>query len=122
MLERLRRLFPAGAPELPALHDALGRIAAELRAFGDFNFLLSNGEALFAHCSTRLAYVVRRAPFQTAHLVDEDYSVDFARLTRPDDRVAVIATVPLTDNESWTPIAPGQLIAFRDGEPVTATG
>jgi predicted glutamine amidotransferase len=30
--------------------------------------------------------------------------------------VAVIATLPLTDNEEWTAIAPNQLILFQDGQ------
>ena len=36
ILETLRRLFPAGQPELPALYGALANITAELAAFGDF--------------------------------------------------------------------------------------
>jgi predicted glutamine amidotransferase len=46
--------------------------------------------------------------------------VDFSEVTTPDDRVAVIATVPLTDNETWTPLAPGELLMFRHGERVRA--
>jgi predicted glutamine amidotransferase len=30
--------------------------------------------------------------------------VDFRQLTSPADRVAVVATTPLTDNENWTTI------------------
>jgi predicted glutamine amidotransferase len=86
-----------------------------LRELGEFNYLLSNGEALFAHCATRLAYIDRRAPFTTAHLVDEEYQVDFSHVTTPNDRVTVIATVPLTDNETWTAVEPGQLLMFQDG-------
>ncbi len=118
ILETLRRLFPAGQPELPALYGALANITAELGAFGTFNYLLSNGDVLFAYCAKRLAYIVRKAPFTTAHLVDEDYAVDFSQLTTPADRVAVIATVPLTDNEAWTTMAPGELLLFKDGEPL----
>jgi predicted glutamine amidotransferase len=33
------------------------------RAHGTFNFLLSNGQALWAHASTRLHYVQRQHPF-----------------------------------------------------------
>ncbi len=44
--------------------------------------------------------------------------MDFRRLTGPQDRVAVIATTPLTDNEHWAQIPPGNLVAFRDGETV----
>ncbi len=52
---------------------------------------------------------------------DEDVSVDFQELTTPSDRVAVIATTPLTDNEVWTPIRVGQLLVFQDGLPFKAT-
>ena len=62
--------------------------------------------------------MTRRAPFAEDHLADEDLTVDFRRLTGADDRVAVIATTPLTDNERWVQIPPGNLIAFRDGQPV----
>jgi glutamine amidotransferase len=64
---------------------------------------------------------VRQSPFHTAHLVDEDISVDFSEVTSPDDRVAVIATEPLTDNEVWLSMNPGALIVFREGEPCIQT-
>jgi predicted glutamine amidotransferase len=44
--------------------------------------------------------------------------VDFSEVTTPDDRVAVVATLPLTDNEVWTPLEPGTLAMFVDGAPV----
>lgn len=117
MLEQLRLRFQDGPPDDRSLYDAVAAVAGELGSAGTFNFLLSNGEVLFARCATRLAYLIRQAPFATAHLVDEDYSVDFSEVTTAQDRVAVIATVPLTDNETWTPIAPGELLMFRDGAP-----
>jgi glutamine amidotransferase len=52
-------------------------------------------------------------------LIDADMSIDFAQYTTPEDRVAVIATQPLTDNEVWTAFAAGDLLMFQDGE-VTA--
>jgi predicted glutamine amidotransferase len=121
MLEALWRAFPDGAPSSGALHAAIAEITAGIAPFGDFNYLLSNGDALLVRCATKLAYIVRKSPFTTAHLTDEDYTVDFSLVTSPGDRVAVIATTPLTDNESWTSIAPGELLLFRDGEPATAT-
>ncbi|HRD34112.1 MAG TPA: class II glutamine amidotransferase [Rhodocyclaceae bacterium] len=117
ILERLAERFPDGAPAAEALQDALRTLAIEISAHGEFNFLLSNGERLFAHSSSRLAYIIRQAPFAVAHLADEDVSVDFSDLTTPQDRVAVIATQALTDNEDWTVIEPGQLLAFRHGAP-----
>ena len=82
--------------------------------------MLSNGEALFAHCSTKLSRITRRAPFGAAHLVDRDVTVDFSAVTTPNDVVTVIATEPLTDNEQWQPLWPGELMMFRDGEDVAA--
>ena len=76
------------------------------------------GRWLFAHASTRLSHIVRQEPFTQAHLKDEDVTVDFAEVTTPDDRVAVIATMPLTDNEQWTEMPPGTLWLFHEGLPV----
>lgn len=117
ILQTLSERFPDGPPAAATLHATLRELAITIGAHGEFNFLLSNGERLFAHCSSRLAYVIRQAPFPTAHLSDEDVSVDFNHVTTPDDRVAVIATLPLTDNETWTVIAPGTLMAFAHGIP-----
>lgn len=119
ILETLRHHFPNGKPPLSKLYPVLQGITAALAERGTFNFLLSDGESFFAHCSTKLHYVVRQAPFAAAHLIDEDLTVDFSELTTPSDRVAVIATLPLTDNEVWTPIQPGELLAFQDGLPLT---
>ena len=78
--------------------------------------LLSNGQALWAHASTQLSYIERRHPFASARLSDEDLSLDFATCTTPSDRVAVIATAPLTCNEQWTAFASGELLVFQDGQ------
>lgn len=118
ILERLRRSFPETPPSLSALVGSLREVSAEVAGKGTFNYVLSNGEFLFAHCSTELSYILRRAPFATAHLIDEDLTVDFREVTAPNDKVAVIATTPLTDNERWTPVRPGELMVFRDGEPL----
>lgn len=115
LLEELRERFPEEQPPLPALHAALAARARELARLGPFNFLLSDGEHLFAHAATRLFCVTRKAPFGPAHLVDEDLAVDFAAHTTPDDQVTVIATAPLTDNEHWTELPLGELLVFRDG-------
>jgi len=45
-------------------------------------------------------------------------TVDFSEVTTPNDRVAVIATVPLTDNEQWSIMPPGSLWSFEDGQAV----
>ncbi|WP_373974411.1 class II glutamine amidotransferase [Chitinibacter sp. SCUT-21] len=116
LLNELASRF-AQAPSLVQLHETLQGLSAQLAEGGTFNFLLSNGQALFAHCSTKLHYIVRQAPFCQAHLRDTDLAVDFAKETTPNDKVAVIATEPLTDNEQWIAMPSGQLLMFVDGEP-----
>lgn len=118
LLQSLRQRFGDRPPSREALFDALHELIYPLSGMGIFNFLLSNGDCLFAHCSTELSYIVRRAPFKQAHLNDEDVTVDFSEVTTPNDRVAVIATRPLTDNEEWITMPPGSLWLFHDGEAV----
>jgi len=116
ILETLRREFPAGEPAQSDILDSLRQSTHRLRQYGPFNYLLSDGNLLYAHCSTRLHYVLRRSPFSAAHLIDRDVTVDFSSVTTPNDRVAVIATQPLTDNEPWHPIRQQELVVFKDGE------
>jgi len=104
-------------PDLDELTLTLKELVPPIAAHGTFNFMLSQGDALWAHCSTKLHYLVRQHPFGEARLQDQDMSVNFAELTQPDDRVAVIATEPLTVNEAWVPMQPGQLLTFRGGLP-----
>ena len=106
----------ARVPPVPELTRTLAELVPQVARFGAFNMLLSNGDALWAHASTKLCYVLRRHPFARAHLADEDLTVDFAAHTTPHDRVAVVATTPLTTDEPWTPFAPGELKVFVDGD------
>jgi glutamine amidotransferase len=117
LLNRLHRSFPGGYPKDRArLSRAVARAGSELGARGTFNFLLGDGEQLFARCATKLCYIVRRAPFKRATLADDDLTVDFSEVTTPRDRVAIIATAPLTRDEAWTMGQPGQMWVFRRGK------
>nr|WP_229417164.1 class II glutamine amidotransferase [Massilia sp. Root418] len=104
------------APSRRALYVAVSELSAEIAVHGTFNFLLSNGETLFAHCSTQLHYVARTWPFSVASLVDCERSIDFSNHNGIDDRMAVIATEPLTSNERWVAFVPGELKMFVDGK------
>ncbi len=119
VLQQLRQRFGDVLPALPDLTTALRELTADIAIHGTFNMLLSDGSALFAHCSTSLHYIVRQHPFAEAVLSDEDVSVDFSEVTTPQDRVAVIVTEPLTTNENWTSFNQGELKVFIDGCPVT---
>jgi glutamine amidotransferase len=105
----------AGVPSVDELTRTLRELAPQIAAHGTFNFLLSNGQALWAHASTQLYYIERRHPFASAELADEDVTIDFAAHTTPQDRIAVIVTAPLTSNEQWQAFAPGELKVFVDG-------
>jgi predicted glutamine amidotransferase len=108
----------ARMPAVPELTATLAELVPRIARHGTFNFMLSQGDALWAHCSTKLHYVERGHPFGHARLQDEDMSVDFATVTTPDDRVAVVVTEPLTQDERWTPMQPGELKVFVDGRAV----
>ena len=105
----------AGVPSVQELTLTLRELALQPAKFGSFNFMLSNGQALWAHASTKLCYIERHHPFMPAQLADEDLQIDFARHTTPRDRVAVVVTAPLTTTEHWTPFEPGELAVFVDG-------
>ncbi len=116
LMEGLRNAYPNEQPSTEALFATITELTAQITDYGIFNFLLSNGQVFISYCSTRLHYVIRHWPFSTAHLIDADMSIDFAQHTTPEDRIAVIATQPLTDNEVWQAFHPGDLCLFQDGE------
>ncbi|MFN9645103.1 MAG: class II glutamine amidotransferase [Cyanobacteriota bacterium] len=98
------------------LQDHLVRLSTALASRGTFNGLLSNGHWLFACATTRLHVLTRRAPFRQARLADDDLSVDFAQLAGPNDVVTIVSTEPLTTNEAWEALQPGQALWIVGGE------
>ena len=128
ILNALRAEFTE-LPTLPLLYETLQRLCAQI-VEGDeegtiLNFLLGCGpytQFAYSWPGARpgskvwngLHYVVRKPPFAKAKLTDVDYAVDFARCTSPNDRVAVIATAPLTD-EDWKEFKRGELLMFDNG-------
>nr|WP_275401415.1 class II glutamine amidotransferase [Pseudobdellovibrio exovorus] len=116
IMQSLRKRFGSSYPDENSLFDYIHSLALELASQGEVNFLFSNGNFLICHCSTKLSYIVRKAPFTQARLKDQDLTVDFKDVTTANDKVAVIATIPLTDNEAWETLQPGTLALFRDGD------
>lgn len=118
LLDRIRARFPR-PPRRPAtlwrfIYEACG----QLNELGVYNMLLSDSRYLYVFCSTNLCWLTRRAPFGVAQLIDDDLAVDFGQETTPKDIVTVIATHPLTDNETWTRMTQGSMEVFGDGLPV----
>ena len=66
LLQELRRRFGDTPPGLPALRAALGELVRAVADYGTFNMMLSDGTALFAHCSTHLHYLVRQLLLKAA--------------------------------------------------------
>ena len=108
----------AGVPSVHELTLTLRELVPRIARHGTFNFLLSNGQALWAHASTKLCYLVRQHPFCEVHLKDDDVRVDLSELNGREDRLAIVVTEPLTTNENWIHMTPGDLVSFVDGCPV----
>lgn len=115
LLDQLVKRFGYDEPKLDQVFDLLAEISPSIAEHGTFNFCLSNGQALFTYATTKLHWLVRKYPFKPAQLIDIEVEVDFSQVTTPEDRVAVITTEPLTQNEEWTAFQEGEMILFRDG-------
>ena len=115
-MQELKNKFGNSYPGPEIVFETIKKLTDQVSTYGEFNFLMSNGKFLLAHCSKRLTYIVCKAPFTSARLKDQDLSVDFSSVTTNQDRVAIIATAPLTDDEAWTHVEPGTLLLFESGE------
>jgi glutamine amidotransferase len=132
LLNALRAKFQI-LPSLPVLHDTLQSLCREIVDYNKeetiLNFLLSCGPHTLwvyswpgcrpgSNVWNGLHYTVREPPFQMCALRDLDYVVDFAQVTSEHDRVAIIATKPLTTlEEKWVEMTRGELILFDQGIP-----
>lgn len=116
LLSQLEQRYPRTPRHWPAVFRYLGMLAGQLCQKGVFNMLLSDGQFVMAYCSTHLYWITRRAPFGKATLLDHDVEIDFQKQTTPNDVVTLIATQPLTGNETWHRIAPGDFVLFHLGE------
>ena len=126
LLDRMTDLWP-GTVVVPDLNERLARIACfaeSLRSLGPANFIYGDGDALFAHGDKRkqangalappgLCVLGRRCASESDH-----FAVDGLTLEAGEQEVALIASVPLTD-EPWQPLAEGEVVALRNGQVVT---
>ncbi|WP_415888601.1 class II glutamine amidotransferase [Neptuniibacter sp. SY11_33] len=117
LLGEIRQAFPQRPEKFEELSKFIKQRCEQLRALGVFNMLLTESTHLFAFCGSKLSWLTRKAPFGEASLTDCEMKVDFVKETTPKDIVTVIATVPLTDNEDWIALEPGDLVTFVEGIP-----
>lgn len=118
LLYQLAKRYPRRPGNWPAVFRFIALLSRQLCNKGVFNMLLSDGQFVMAFCSTHLYWITRRAPFGKATLLDKDIEIDFQQQTSVNDVVTMVATQPLTVNESWHQIKPGEFALFCFGEPV----
>jgi predicted glutamine amidotransferase len=82
------------------LVDTIKPVVDDLATFGEFNFILSDGECLYVHAHTNL-HILQRTPFTETDAC----------------KTILLATAPLTA-EPWRALAPGSIHVYRQGEAV----
>ncbi len=124
LLERLGELWDRannGTPSVETRLDVVAEFAASLRPLGAFNFVYSDGDALFVHAHIRkqndgterppgLHLLVRSSNEQAIDLTQS--GVMLAPIAQ---ELALVASVPLTDDEPWEPVDQGEVIAVKHG-------
>ncbi|MFB9133439.1 class II glutamine amidotransferase [Vibrio olivae] len=115
LLNQLETKYPMPPSNMVEVFEYLADCCTQLREKGVFNMLMSDGEYVMTYCTNHLYWITRRAPFGKATLIDEDVTINFQEETTPNDIVSVIATQPLTDNEDWRRMKPGEYGVFYLG-------
>ena len=124
LLECLGKLWDRGNDRAPSVELRLGVVAefaASLRSLGASNFVYSDGDTLFVHSHIRkqnggserppgLHLLARSSNQQAVDLTQS--GVMFAPIAQ---ELALVASVPLTDDEPWEPIEQGEVIALKQG-------
>ncbi|ENV3666596.1 class II glutamine amidotransferase [Vibrio vulnificus] len=120
LMNQLEQRYPDIPQDMEQVFAYLASCCETLREKGVFNMLLSDGEYVMTYCTNYLYWITRRAPFGNAALLDEDVEINFQEETTPNDVVSVIATQPLTGNETWQRMKPGEYGLFHFGERVSS--
>lgn len=115
ILDQIRKKYRATRPKDRVLAKFIEQLGREINRFGIFNFLLSDAKFLYVFCSTQLSCVTRKAPFGSASLTDTDLKIDFEKHTTQHDVVTVIATTPLTGDETWQSLHAGEFRTYYQG-------
>lgn len=116
LLKQMEDRYPEPPQDMESVFLYIAKCCDQLKEKGVFNMLLSDGEFVMTYCTNHLYWITRRAPFGKAALLDEDVEINFQEETTPNDVVSVIATQPLTGNETWHRMKPGEYGLFHLGE------
>ena len=118
------RLTPNGAPSpaFPPGEDAASRArelsrGTEARSLDWASRFFTTGDGPHFRCTiTRVEWTPANDAIHRARV-----RIDASLLTTPNDIVTVIATQPLTNNEQWQKMQPGEFNLFLLGERIAAT-
>lgn len=119
LMDRLRQALAPG--EVLNLHKKLPVIqhwANALAQHGTANFLLSDSEYLYAHCSTKLFYIERQCLAPRESFGSPVLRVALEPARGGARHVSLIATQPLTTDEAWIALPPGEVVVFQHGRRV----
>lgn len=119
LIEQLQTRFSSKPKNMATAFRFVAKQVPILQRLGVFNMLLSDGVYVLAVCGNNLHWITRRAPFGKATLIDSDWVIDFQKETTENDIVTVIATRPLTEDESWQKMQSGECVLFKHGELVS---
>jgi glutamine amidotransferase len=122
LLNRLTQKFPKCPRSFRKLWGFVDDCSHELAERGVFNILLSDGNHLFSYCSKNLYSITRKHPFGSATLKDADITIDFREKTKPDDIITIIASNPLTSDETWEKLKRFTGILFHNGNIISRYG
>lgn len=98
--------------------DQILHAGRDLSRTGRCNFLLTDGETLYAYYDGHrtLHFVEHRAEdLGTLRGEDDDYTIRLRLGDAPDERAVIIASVPITAEAGWTKLEPGTFLVCRAG-------
>lgn len=116
LLNQMFTHFPAKPDDMTPVFELIIQCCEHLKSLGVFNTLLTDGHYLISYCTNHLYWITRKTPFGEATLIDDAITIDFQEKTTTNDVVSVIATQPLTENETWQRMKPGEYGVFSDGQ------
>ncbi len=123
LLERLTKLWDGATGKPPSVESRLEIVvdfAARFRSLGPFNFVYSDGDALFVHAHRRTQSDggVRPPGLHLLVRSGNEQAVDLSKsgviMAPVAQELVLVASVPLTD-EPWEPIGEGEVIALTQG-------
>lgn len=117
LMDRLRaELDPELVRDHRLVANSLNREALKISQLGIFNFLMADGEHIFAFRSDRLVMARSACISQSSELKGGPLNIRMGPIRSPKKQwKLVIATVPLTRDRCWHPLPLKRVVVFSKG-------